>query len=180
MKTDKKQIHKFLVLVPHRDIRVELQKDCDLALKEGLTGVYNFPLVAPFASLSRSLNTYELKKIAHSLRKTTGKNKITAEDDAVTVLPCSEKRLTLCGPRLDINFPQDLFESVGKKINVLFSPLVIGCFLTPELSPVFRKENKKLEFRAGAVANMYWRPLQIDGEIYYKWKIGKLCWLPRP
>jgi hypothetical protein len=195
MKTENSQIHKFLVLVPHRDIRIELRKYSDLALKAaqkaGLAGVYNFPHVAPLASLSRSLNTGELKQIAHSVRKEIGKNKIFTNDDAVSAFPCYEKDLSLAGPRLDIVIPQNVFDGGSKKINAFLSPLVIGCFLIPEFSPNFIKDNekfktffeiprKRLGFRAAAVANMYWRSLNVNGEIYYKWKIGKLCWLPRP
>jgi hypothetical protein len=190
MKTENGQIHKFLVLVPHRDIRVELQKYRDLTLKASLTNVYNFPLVTPLISLSRSLNNGELKQIAHSLREAAGKNKMSAEEGAVTAFPCYKKKLSLIGPRLNIVIPQNIFDSVSKKINALFSPLVIGCFLIPEinldpnedkkrLNALFEIQHEKLKFRAAAVANMYWRSLQVNSEIYYKWKIGKLCWLPR-
>jgi hypothetical protein len=143
------------------------------------------------ACLSRALNTGELKQIANSLRENIGSGKISAEGDAVTAFPEYEKKLTLAGPRLNIVIPQNVFDSVRKKINAIFSPLVIGCFLMPEFIRDFRKDNKefsvlpevpheKLEFRAAAVANMYWRSLQVNGEIYYKWKIGGLCWMPRP
>jgi hypothetical protein len=182
MKTEKDQINKFLVLVPHRDIRVELQKSCDLAqIAEQTAGVYNFPFAAPLASLSQMLKTNELKQIAHSLRKEIGKNKIFAKDYTVTDFPCYEKKLSLAGPSLDIVIPQNIFDSVSKKINALVSPLVIGCFLTEgKIDAIREKSQNELGFRATAIANMYWKSLQINGEICYKWKIGKLCWLPRP
>jgi len=191
MKTKKAKTQKFLVLVPHRDIRVELQRDCDLTLKAGLAGVYKFPLVAPLASLSREAEDGELKQIAISLRETAGKNKITSQEDAVIDFPCYEKKLTLCGPRLDIVTHQDLFKNVNKKIKYIFPSFVTGCFLMPDFNHDSGEDGKKfnamretprkqLGFRAAAAANMYWRTLRVNGEIYFKWKIGKLFWLPRP
>ena len=188
MKTEKTRTHKFLVLVPHRDIRSELQKNCDsaikAALKAPLAGMYTFPRVTPLVSLSRALEDDELKQIARSFRKKIGKNKIFLHEDVVTSFPCDEKNLFLCGPRLDIDIHQDFFKNISKKINYFFSSFVIGCFLKSEdntkLNVFCETPQKNLGFRAAAVANMYWRTLQINGEICYKWKIGKLFWLPRP
>ncbi|WP_461246788.1 hypothetical protein [Treponema sp. R6D11] len=161
-----------------------MQKNCSLALKAGLTGVYTFPHVTPLASLSQALEDGELKQIAHSLRKKIGKNKIFLQDDVVTAFPCDKKDLTLCGPRLDIIFPQDFFTNISKKIKFYFSSFLIGCFLKSEnntkLNAICETPQKELGFRAAAVANFYWRALKINGEICYKWKIGKLFWLPRP
>jgi len=188
METEKKRTYKFLVLVPHRDIRSELQKNCDsaikAALKAPLAGMYTFPRVTPLVSLSRALEDDELKQIARSFRKKIGKNKIFLHEDVVTSFPCDEKNLFLCGPRLDIDIHQDFFKNISKKINYFFSSFVIGCFLKSEdntkLNVFCETPQKNLGFRAAAVANMYWRTLQINGEICYKWKIGKLFWLPRP
>jgi len=184
MKTENKR-HKqtFLVLVPHRDVRGELRKYVDLMVKAGLTDVYPFPYIAPLASISQALNTEELKQIAHSLRKTAGSDKISTEGDGIISFPGYEKDLSLIGPRLNISIPQNVLECGIKKITGLFSPFVIGCFLTKDNKKLISLQElprEKLAFRAAAIANMYWMPLQIDGEICYKWKIGKLCWLPRP
>ena len=182
MKTENKR-HKqtFLVLVPHRDVRGVLRKYGDLLVKTGLTDVYPFPYIAPLASLSRALNAGELKQIANSLRKTIGSDKISIEGEAVAAFPGYEKDLNLTGLRLDIVIPHNVFESGIKKIKTIFSPLVIGCFLTKDNKKLSLEiPREKLAFRAAAVANMYWRPIRLDGEICYKWKIDKLCWLPRP
>jgi len=182
MKTENRR-HKqiFLVLVPHKDVRGELRKYGDLMVKAGLTDVYSFPYIAPLASLSQALNTEELKQIAHSLRDYIGSGKISAEGDAATTFPGYEKNLTLNGPRLDIVIPKNVFKDGIKKITDIFSPLVIGCFLTKDNKKLSLEiPREKLAFRAAAVANMYWQPLKINGEICYKWKIGKLYWLPRP
>jgi len=181
MKTENRRKQTYLVLVPHRDIRGELRKYGDLILKAGLTDVYSFPYIAPLAALSQALNAGELKQIAHSLRKTAGSGKISAEGDAAIAFPGYEKDLSLIGPRLNIVIPKNVFEGGIKKINAIFSPLVIGCFLTKDNKKLSLEiPREKLAFRAAAVANMYWRPLRLNGEICYKWKIGKLCWLPRP
>jgi len=181
MKTENKRKQTFLVLVPHRDIRGELRKYGDLLIKAGLTDVYSFPYVAPLASLSWSLNTGELKQIANTLRDNIGSGKLSAGGDAAAVFPGYEKKLTLCGPCLDIVIPRNVFKCGIKKITDIFSPLVIGCFLIKDNKKISLEiSHDKLAFRAAAIANMYWRPLRIDGEICYEWKIGKLCWLPRP
>jgi len=188
METEKKRTYKFLVLVPHRDIRSELQKNCDsavkAALKAQLAETYTFPRVTPLASLSQALEDGELKEIARSLRKKIGKNKIFAQEDGVIHFPCDEKTFSLYGPRLDIDIQQDFFKNISKKVNYCFPSFVIGCFLKTEnntkLNISCETPQEKMGFRAAAVANMYWRALQINGEICYKWKIGKLFWLPRP
>jgi len=182
MKTENKR-HKqtFLVLVPHRDVRGELRKYCDLLVKAGLTDVYSFPYTTPLALLSRSLNTEELKKIANSLRDNIGSDKISTGGDITAAFPGCEKDLNLAGPRLNIVIPLNVFEGGIKKIKTIFSPLIIGCFLTKDNKKLSLEiPREKLTFRAAAIANMYWRPLQVNDEIYYAWKIGKLCWLPRP
>jgi hypothetical protein len=190
MKTGNQNAQIFLVLVPHRDIRIKLRKYSDLLIKKGFTGVYNFPIAAPLATLSQELQTKELKQITYSLREAAGNSKIFAEEIDVTAFPSHEKDLTLIGPRLNISIPQNVLNSVTNKTDAFFSSIITGCFLVPELISDLREDNKKLDifnetpfeslsFRAAAIANMYWRSLQINGEIYYKWKIGKLCWLPR-
>jgi len=183
MKTEiKRQKLTFLVLVPHKDVRGELRKCGDLMLKTGLTDVYPFPYVVPLASISQALNTEELKQIAHSLRKTAGSDKISTEGDGIISFPGYEKDLSLAGPSLNIAKARNVLDGI-KKITAIFSQFVIGCFLTKDNKKLISLQEiprEKLAFRAAAVANMYWRPLQIEGEICYKWKIGKLCWLPRP
>jgi len=202
MKT-KKNRHIFLVLVPHRDIRVELRKHSDLLIKNGLTGVYPFPFVVPLTALSRPLNTDELKHIAHLLRHTTQGSKIIAAESSVTIFPSGTENTELYGPKLDINIPANIFSDVSQKITSFLLPPVLGSFLIipsfnnqdkkaelHEQSKVFARKppcpsvpsvvinNLQLSFRAAAVANMYWFPFQTDGETGFKWKIGKLSWLP--
>ena len=178
-----KQTLKFLVLVPHGDVRAELKKYGENLIKNGLKGVYRFPFAAPLAALSRSLTDEELKHIACSLRQEIGINIIYTKETNIVPFSdtCGLRPLALFGPRLELEIPSGLFCD-NSKIKRFFSPLTIGAFLLPDsgkdnqhLQPL----QKRLKFRAAAVANMYWRSVQIDGEISYKWKIGKLYWLPK-
>ena len=171
----------FLVLVPHRDIRLALRKYSDMLFKAKFTGSYHFPWVAPLAAISRPFNTEELKHCARSIREASG-GKIFAHEAAAASFPAGEGTL-LFGPRLDLSILPDSLggsESAAKITNI-FSPPVIGSFLlsvgeceTPTIpSPA------PLSFRAAAVANMFWHPLCSGGNIIgYKWKIGNLIWLP--
>jgi len=182
MKIHKNDKQILLVLVPHRDTRVELRKYSDLLLKAGLTGVYQFPLAAPLASLSQPLNANELKYLTRSLRENTGSGKITAAETSITAFPPDGKD-TLFGPRLDSTVLINMFGDAAVKIKNLFSPLIIGTYFVPDSSSHNLRLIEKippvlLSFRAGAVANMIWQPFQAGHDTGYKWKIGKLCWLP--
>jgi len=170
----------FLVLVPHRDARVELQKYSDNLIKNGLTGVYPFPWVTPLASLCAPLTPDELKHITRSLRDSTGAQKMTTAETSNAVFPSGAEEMSLFGHRLDLKIPDNLFDDSSKKLTSIFSPLIIGSFLIPKNNekPI-SVPCEKITFRAAAVANMYWQPLSSSGESSYKWKIGKLSWLPK-
>ena len=190
MKAKKQNKKVFLVLVPHRDVRSILQKNCDETVKAGLTGMYSFPCVAPIAELSEEFNADELKIAARSLRAATGGEKINIGDKARISFPDVKENMALCGQNLDLNISPNIFGEGIKKVKNIFSPLIIGYWLMPEVSEqqpgewsfVARSASalmlEKLSFRAAAAAIMYWRPFQAGDEICYKWKIGKLTWLP--
>jgi hypothetical protein len=185
MKTKKQRAQVFLILVPHRDIRLVLRNYSAELFRAGFDGAYDFPWVAPLAALSRPLNAEELKRCACSIRDAAGNGKINAGQASYTAFPMSEHQEACVpyGPRLDISIPQDI--ELAAKTTGLFSPPVIGACLLPADG----SENAnipsppELSFRAAAVANMYWRTLrqydgtQQGGAAGYKWKIGKLHWL---
>jgi len=183
----KRQKEIFLVLVPHRDVRVELRKYSETMAGSGINGVYNFPWVAPLASLSKPLSIDELKHFALFLRETTGTDKINTAEINTSVFPVCRNNGALIGPRLDLDIPAGTLEKT-QKVNRFFSPIVIGAFLNlnkdnEQLLKIFHNSAlpcKKLSFRAAAVANMYWQPLNANEETGYKWKIEKLCWLANP
>lgn len=173
----------FLVLVPHRDVRVEARKYTDFLLKAGLKGVYQFPLAAPLAQLSRQLTIDELKNIARTLRKITEGGKIYTAGTSATAFPAGGE---LFGPRLDLEIPLYAFCNDSVKIASFLSPIIFGSFLIPENNKQVIAGSllnnipplPQLAFRAAAVANMFWQPFGTDEDIGYNWKIGKLCWLP--
>ena len=184
MEIKKQPAQVFLVFVPHRDTRQELKKYSDTLIKNGLNGVYGFPQAVPLAELSEPLTADELKHFARFLRETIGKDKINTSKPTITTFPVNWKEMALFGPELNLNIPANTLNS--KKTVFSYSPLIIGTFLIPEAKENLRisiplcEDLNCLSFRAAAVANMFWQPFKKDGETCFRWKIGKLCWLPRP
>jgi len=182
MKTVKNR-QKFLVLVPHKDIRGILHKEC-------ISGTYTFPLVAPLASLSKPLSADELKNMARSLREANGMDKFDLTDLTSAAFPTGDDEMELYGPCLKINIPEITGSAVQKIINK-FSPVIIGACLIPKdnkeqvrfgscgMCGSWLNSSSELSFRAAAVANMYWQPAQLNNEKGFKWKIDKLFWLPK-
>jgi len=184
----------FLVLVPHREARAKIRKEFDSLTKSGFKGAYSFPFVSPLVSLKRPLITDELKAAARSLREATGKEKINITELSLTAFP-NKNEMLLFGPKLDIDtaaFAEKLaanqiLKTVIEK-NMFLSPAIIGACLLPEnnkqqlLASIKHSASDLCEifgFRAAAVANMYWQPLRVNAELCFKWKIGKLAWLPK-
>lgn len=166
----------FLALVPHRDVRLSLRNYSASLFRSGFAGAFHFPWAAPLASLSRPLNTEELKLCARAIRQAEGGGKINSEEAAA--IPFCENTL-LYGPRLQLALPQ---EALGaEKTLRVFSAPVIGTLLMhsgeshDDIPPP-----PKLSFRAAAVANMFWQTMYTTDRQTIcgcKWKIGKLCWL---
>ena len=201
MKNDKETVKgfyfKFLVLVPHNDVRVLLRKHGELLLKDGLTGVYLFPWAAPIAELSEMFNADELKYTAQSLRNITNGEKFSVTEAETASFPSEKEKMILLGHGLDLKITEKVFGEGIKKIKNIFTPLIIGSLLIPEsdkqqsrasqtedlisLCEKFSSRaapREKLSFRAAAVANMHWKPFKNGDEAGYRWKIGKLFWLP--
>jgi hypothetical protein len=173
----------FLVLVPHRDVRLVLRNHSAALFKAGFDGAFHFPWVAPLFALSRPFNEGELKHAARVLRDIAGKGKISAAQAAAADFPINENGAVIFGPSLNLTIDSETL-GASKKIKSVFSPPVTGSLLCDtgfDYSAI--PAPPQLSFRAAAVANMYWRPLrnhageQPGGIIGYKWKIGKLCWL---
>jgi len=179
---------KFLVLVPHQDVRSLLRKHGELLIKEGITGVYQFPWAAPIAELSEELTADELKFFAHSLRASIGNEKIYASETDTVSFPADTERMILFGHHLNLNISTDIIGDSIKKVKKNIFPIILGSWLIPEANEQhFRTMNQKfdmpshekLSFRAAAAANMHWKPFQIGDKIGFKWKIGKLSWFPK-
>ena len=179
----KKKKEIFLVLVPHSEIRAALQKKTDSLVNAGLKDVYLFPPAVPLAKLSKALNTDELKQTANKLRLTIGSEKFYLREESIIDF---YQNMNLSGPRLEQEIHEKYIECFKEKIISVFNRLVIGMFLlhekkTPSLLYNFFNDNEisSLSFRACAVANMFWQPVKKDDEIFFKWKIDKLHWLPK-
>jgi len=176
METKKERAQIFLVLVPHRDVRLLLRKYSDTLFKTGFDGAYQFPYLAPLAALSRPLNNDELKKFALSLGQTIG-GKINAAEGARTAFPSSDSGTALFGLRLNIDIAKNAPEN--QKVIYFFTPPVIGACLLSSGDTAALPPPPELSFRAAAVANMYWKPIRAGAAVIgYKWKIGNLHWLP--
>jgi len=175
METKKERAQVFLVLVPHRDVRLLLRKYSDTLFKAGFDGAYQFPYLAPLAALSRPLNSDDLKQFALSLGQAAGGKIIAAEGARTAFPPDSEK--ALFGLRLDIDIAKNTPEN--QKVLYYFTPPVIGACLLSSNDTTALLPPPELSFRAAAVANMYWKPIRAGAAVIgYKWKIGNLRWLP--
>jgi len=188
MKTNKFKTSIFLVLVPHKDARGEICKYSESLYKNGLKGAYSFPYAAPLASLLKPFSQEELKTTAKYLRETTNGEKFQSRELSHAAFGHPDDNMLLFGHKLNNNLSLAALTCAEKKIKNQITPAVIGSYLMPKIceqqlcaltslcesspQPVF-------SFRAAAVANMFWRTIKKKGEIRYKWKIGKLSWLPK-
>jgi len=167
----------YLVLVPHRDVRLVLRKYSDELFKAGCAGAYHFPWVAPLAELREPLDSGELKTCAGAVRDAAGREKICAAQGANISLP-GVKNLRLFGLQLGFVLPQN---ALGKKASGLFSPAVIGIGLLTAGEEMRVPAPPQVSFRAAAVANMFWQPLKTtnsEGAAGFEWEIGPLYWVP--
>ena len=193
MKKNKQKTERFLVIVPHRDTRVCLRKYFNNLIKAGLTGAYTFPFVIPAARISKRLTDNELKYFAQGLRSAVNEEKFCA-----SVMSMSSGNFSadgsLFGYRLEIDLPAGIFPGIEKNILTVFNPLIIGSFFVKNNKDQFCDSAKKISekipaphisFRAAAAANMSWKSFPEEtepaqsSETVYKWKIGKLSWLPK-
>jgi len=178
MKTDKPQRQIYLVLVPHRDIRFVF-KDYSLNLyKKGFYGAFHIPWIAPLAAISKPFNADELKNCARIIKTSLKGDKIFASDAAAVPFPLNKRNYSIYGPKLDIYLPPEVLSEAEKKIIYAFSPTVIGTLLPDGSETEALPPPPKVSFRAAAVANMYLFPFLRNGAVGFKWKIGKLHWLP--
>jgi hypothetical protein len=189
LKTKRRRTQYFLVIVPHRDTRLELRKWSDNLFNGGFYGAYLFPLLIPAALLSAPLNSDELKHCARVIREAT-----LCSDGKINASGCSTLKLfnrisseqevpILFGLKAELKIPGEAFiQSAALKIIKMYNPLIIGsCLLSEsEMVPVIPAPN--LSFRAAALAVMPFRFIKIseraEHAIACKWKISKLHWLP--
>jgi len=180
MKTDKTRGQIYLVLVPHRDIRLIYKNYSACLFEQGFYLAFHIPWVAPLAELSRPFNTYELKNCARILKNSTKGDKIFASDTATIRFPMNENEHSLFGSQLNVSLPLEALDNeIGKKVIRFFSLPVIGTLLMEGNKTAALPVPPKVSFRAAAVANMYLLPLLKKSVTGFKWEIGKLHWLPK-
>jgi len=197
--TNRQKQNIFLALIPHRDTRIVLQKYCEILFKAGLADVYPFPCAVPLAAISHQLTDEKLKHIARRLREaisgegaercSKGMNKFCVTEISSATLSINNEDITLLGPKLEFNL-KHVNDIETEEIKSFISPAVIGFCLVPKeneqkilsslkLNIIPASPLPELSFRAAAISNMFWKPVKLNGEIGYKWKIGKLYWLPK-
>jgi hypothetical protein len=104
------------------------------------------------------------------------------------------RNAAIAGPVLEITVPEIVFGSNGaEKIIYPFPRPVIGCCLLRDFDQNAAPDTAsfpaapKLSFRAAALANMIYFPLETEedgdgnnagGGYSFGWKIGELHWLP--
>ena len=200
MNTHQKNIKscRLLVLVPHRDVRLQMQNYSQKLFSGGYWGAWSFPWVVPLAILAKPLNPLELKQAAALIREQgiAASGKITSGNTATAIFPpgnlpgnnTGEHTSGLIGPAIDLTIPDSAFSIIEKKVLHRFNPLIITAALmqNSDTMPAPPSEDfpqpPLLSFRAAALANMIYRPLSTaaQGKTAYSftWKIGKLYWLP--
>jgi hypothetical protein len=174
----------FLVLLPHRDSQ-NIIEDCRKNLfATGFKGAYAFPVAAPLAVLSKSLNREELKQTALEIREASLENdgKITASGTGRILCPEEGlfRKMAFCGPLIDI--PQTLSALDSEKTLYAFPRAILCAMLDaglPETRQIALPEFPIVSFGAAMVANLVIRQLK-DGNSPYslEWKLGTSCWLP--
>ena len=194
---------RLLVLVPHRDARLEFQKWSAALFSAGMSDAYSFPCVAPIAALSEPLSHEELKTCALALRKLISNGndskphdgKLHTEEAARLDLQNTD---VLFGLKLNLNINDNFFnDCYGEKSrsNIflhVFSPVLIGVCIKqtvcqkpgsdPDNPQLFFEKNNdtlpRISFRAAALANMSIRAIDGFSPGSYEWIIKKPCWLP--
>ena len=167
---------RFVVLIPHRDSVRLIKFYRNELFREGLIGVYSFPIVSPIAVISCPLKKEELKRLAFNLRVLSGNNgKITVGESCILQYP----PMSFLGLKLDLPIP-----ILSENIIYQFPHLLLCSGLIGYQDNDFLKREKLLLppsffFRSAMVANMILRPFKDSTESYsFEWKIGEPVWIP--
>jgi len=180
----------LLVLVPHRDVRFPLRAWSASLFAAGLPGAWSFPWVAPLALLNRNLSSAELKNMARSMREYINLcgGRLTAGPPAIAEIKNENGGLaSVFGPSLPLELPDIFWKPFSEAIKSPVSPVILGTavvetynssLLIPNSPFPIPHPSFPISFRAGALANMKFRPLSDDG-YSFEWEIGPLHWLPK-
>jgi len=186
----KKEVYRFIILVPHRDSQKTLDEYRARLFSIGVPGAFSFPMAAPLASVSRLFSKDELKELGRNIRLFTEGNdgKIFSVGSALTKLTTEntefhggKKDFSFFGPCLTLFIGKSLFlPSARAKITKILSPPVLcAALIGPKEEPP-SEEGPVISFRAAALANLAIRPLESGAAGYsFEWKMGPLIWLPK-
>ena len=194
----------LLALVPHRDVRLVLQRWSAALFAAGLPGAWSFPWVAPLATLKRPLAAAELKTIAKSMRKDMesgnqgsgirDRGEWFANIEGCQHIPIPDNSpqspsdprspipvpYSILGIPLNLKLSETFFEPIIEAIDFHCAKPVLGAAVLDGALPDDLKgklpEPPPISFRVAALANMFYR---IENDAFFSWKIGTLHWLPR-
>ena len=183
----KKEIYRFIVLVPHRDSLGLFEEYRARLFAAGFPGAWSFPMAAPLASVSRFFSGDELEELARNIRELTketdGKIFCSGSACAKFTTEDTEKKedFSFFGVPLNLLVEEAIFpETARTKILSIFSPPVLcAALLAPKERPP-SEEGPPLSFRAASIANLVIRPLESGAAAYsFEWKMRPLIWLPK-
>ena len=174
MKTPKKSL-RFIILIPHRDVLMQIEAYRQKLFSRGFYGAHSFPLCAPLAVVSWPFSREELKELAHNIRKLSMYNdgKILSSESGT--VSCPVFSASFFGPCLNLNTGEILSQQTDKLLFTL-SPPVLCASLVEGGTKDKVEETPSLSFRAASVANLTIRPLFTAHS--FEWKISPPVWLP--
>jgi len=180
-----KEIYRYIILVPHRDIMKAFGEFRERLFAEGFTGAHSFPSAAPLAEVSRPFSPEELKELAGNIRMQSKENDGKIRSNGTGMVRCPGK-LSFFGSLLDLPVKESLFpQSARDKVLNALAPLVLCASLVhSDANPVekdsIREKAPGFSFRAASVANLSIRPLEAGAPGYsFEWRIGQPVWLPK-
>ena len=195
-KNSRKEIFRFIVLIPHRDAARFLKEYRRRLFSSGFCGALSLPAAAPLAQVSASFSAAELKELAGNLRAlapaNSGKNcgKIRSSGTAFASCPgglCpSDSDMAFYGLPLDLPLEKSVFPETAweKTLTIISPPLLWAALIDRRLLSGGEKpvcgEAPALSFRAAALANLAIRRLDAGEKAYsFEWKLSPPVWLPR-
>ena len=167
---------RFIILVPHRDAIKPLGEYRQRLFAAGHHSAFSFPLSAVLAEVSNPFDREELKVLARSIRRLTGKTggKVLANANCTVA---ESRQLSFYGPPLNLSMDERVFPGSAKE-KLLCIPKA------PVLCVALAGENLKngeivsISFRAAYIANLAIRPL-AGTDFSFQWKTGEPVWLPK-
>ena len=174
-----KKTSQYIILIPHKDILIEVEKYRQRLFSKGFYGAHSFPLCAPLASISRPFSRTELKELAVNIRKKSMENEgkiLTAENIQYgSGMIGSSGELLFFGLKLNIDNTCISQSAPAEKLLSVYNPPLICTAL--DYANKEGEQIPSLSFRAACVANLSIRPL-FGLELSFEWNISPPVWLP--